>query len=233
MVTRVAAQVCAFDVNETLLDLAALDPIFFQMFGDTGSRREWFAQMLQSALVSTVTGRYTPFGTIAIAALEMLGARRGVALTDQIRKDLSHGMKHLPPHADVPSSLAKLKDARIPLCALTNSTLEVARAQLENAGLARYFDQVLSADEVKRLKPAPEPYLMAAERMGVDARNMLMIAAHAWDIAGALRAGCAAAFIARPGMVLDPLVEVPGLVAADLRELTERIVAQRTAPSET
>jgi 2-haloacid dehalogenase len=44
---------------------------------------------------------------------------------------------------------------------------------------------------------------MAAERMGVTIGEIRMIAAHAWDIAGARRAGCAAAFVARPGMVLD------------------------------
>jgi 2-haloacid dehalogenase len=52
-----------------------------------------------------------------------------------------------------------------------------------------------------------------------------LIAAHAWDIAGALRAGCAAAFIARPGMVLDPLAPRPDIVGADLREVADQILA--------
>jgi 2-haloacid dehalogenase len=51
-----------------------------------------------------------------------------------------------------------------------------------------------------------------------------LVAAHAWDVAGALRAGCAAAFVARPGMVLDPLVEHPDVVGADLREVADRIL---------
>jgi len=36
-----------FDVNETLLDLSALDPRFERVFGDASVRREWFMQMLQ------------------------------------------------------------------------------------------------------------------------------------------------------------------------------------------
>jgi 2-haloacid dehalogenase len=78
---------------------------------------------------------------------------------------------------------------------------------------------------VRRLKPAPEPYRMAAERTGVAIGEVRLIAAHAWDIAGALRAGCAAAFIARPGMVLDPLVDQPDIVGADLREVADQILA--------
>jgi 2-haloacid dehalogenase len=65
---------------------------------------------------------------------------------------------------------------------------------------------------------------MVAERLGVAIGEIRLIAAHAWDIAGALCAGCAAAFVARPGMVLDPLFEGPDVVGADLREVAERIL---------
>ena len=52
-----------------------------------------------------------------------------------------------------------------------------------------------------------------------------LVAAHAWDVAGALRAGAAAAFVARPGMILDPLVPAPDVVGSDLGEVAEQIVA--------
>jgi 2-haloacid dehalogenase len=84
---------------------------------------------------------------------------------------------------------------------------------------------VLSADTVRRLKPAPEPYRMAAERLGVAVDQVRLIAAHAWDVAGAARAGCATAFVARPSKVLDPLVERPEIVGADLAEVADAILA--------
>jgi FMN phosphatase YigB (HAD superfamily) len=77
----------------------------------------------------------------------------------------------------------------------------VARAQLDHAGLSGPFELVLSADAVRRLKPAPEPYRMAAERLGVAVGEVRLVAAHAWDVAGAARAGCATDFVARPGKV--------------------------------
>jgi 2-haloacid dehalogenase len=52
-----------------------------------------------------------------------------------------------------------------------------------------------------------------------------MIAAHAWDIVGALQAGCAAAFIARPGKVMYPLGPQPDIVAPDFTAAADRIVA--------
>ena len=221
-------RVCVFDVNETLLDMSALDPRFENVFGDASVRREWFMQMLQSAFVATITGAYSDFGTLGGAALQMTAERRGVDLSEEDRQHILSGMRELPPHPEVEDSLGRLRDAGFRLAALTNSTGQVAEAQLAYAGLAGYFEQTLSADTVERLKPASEPYRMAAESLGVEVSGVRLIAAHAWDVAGALRAGCAAAFIARPGMVFDPLVEPPDVIGADLREVADGIIEAET-----
>jgi 2-haloacid dehalogenase len=218
------ARVCVFDVNETLLDLGALDPHFERTFGNASVRRAWFGQLLQSALVATVTNAYSDFGQVGGAALEMTAERQGVTLSDEDKLQILGGMRELPPHPEVAESLARLRDAGLRLATLTNSTQQVAEAQMENSGLRGYFEQLLSADTVRRLKPAPEPYRMAAQTLGVDVGEIRLVAAHAWDVAGALRAGCAAAFVARPGMVLDPLVERPDVVGADLREVVDSIL---------
>jgi 2-haloacid dehalogenase len=219
------ARVIAFDVNETLLDLRALDPDFAHIFGEAAARREWFSQMLQSALVATVTGVYTDFGSTGIAALEMLAERRGIILREADRQRIREGMQRLPPYPEVRATLERLRDAGLRMVTLTNSTEAVATAQIINAGLRVLFEEVFSADSVQRLKPAPEPYRMAAARLGVPIDQVRLVAAHSWDIAGALRAGCAAAFVARPGMVLDPLVERPDIVGTDLRAIADQIIA--------
>jgi 2-haloacid dehalogenase len=218
------APVCVFDVNETLLDLTELDGHFARLFGDRGVRLAWFGQLLQSAMVATITDRYTDFGAVGRAALDMTAARLGVELSDEDREAVVGGMTRLPAHPEVPGALRRLEEGGVRLAALTNSTERVARAQLGHAGIIERFEAVLSADTVRRLKPAPEPYRMAADRLGVQPREVLLVAAHAWDIAGALRAGCQAAFVARPGKVLDPLVEPPELLVTDLDELADRLV---------
>ena len=223
------ARICVFDVNETLLDLGALDVHFERAFGDPGVRRIWFSQLLQSALVATITGAYSDFGEVGGAALEMVAEREGVDLSDEEKQQILGGMRELPPHPEVVESLSRLREAGLRLATLTNSTRQVAEGQMENSGLRDYFEQILSADDVRRLKPAPEPYRMAAESLGVEVAGIRLVAAHAWDVAGALRAGCAAAFVARPGMVLDPLVKRPDVVGADLREVAKRILEAEKA----
>ena len=219
------ARVCLFDVNETLLDLGALDPHFERAFGDAGVRQSWFHQVLQSALLATVTGVYSDFGAVGAAALDMTAERQGVRLSEEERLSILGGMRELPPHPEVPAALDLLRDAGLRLAALTNNTAEVAGAQLANAGLSDRFEKILSADTVRRLKPAPEPYRAAARALGVETSQVRLVAARAWDVIGAMRAGCAAAFVARPGMVLDPLAGPPDVVGADLSAVATSIIA--------
>ncbi len=221
-------RVIVCDVIETMLDLRALDPHFERIFGDRAARQDWFQQMLQSAFVATITHVYADFGTIGKAALKMTADQRGVELSEDDRQQVLGTVLQLPPHPDVQPGLERLRAAGFRLASLTNSTEQVARAQLDHAGLTAYFEQILSVDAVQRFKPAPEPYWMAAERLGVAIGDVRLVAAHAWDVAGALRAGCAAGFVARPGKVLDPLVEPPDVVGADLADVAAQIVAMET-----
>lgn len=217
-------RVCVFDVNETLLDLSGLDPLFVDVFGDAAVRREWFTQVIQSALTTVAVGDFHDFGKVGAAALQMVAARRGIELVEAERQRILAGMRRLNPHADVIESLDLLRSAGLRLATLTNSPQDTAEAQLDFANIRDYFEQVLSVDSAKRLKPAPEVYAMAAEKLGVRIGEIRLIACHAWDISGALHAGCAATFVFRPGMVFDPLVPRPDIVGMDLRDAAYRIL---------
>ncbi len=218
-----------FDVNETLLDLKALDPAFESHFGPDNFRKEWFNEVLKLAFVSTIVGKYSDFGAIGRAALEILERRHGKPCTEEQRESILSAMRRLPPHADVSGGLELLRQNGFQLVALTNSTATTAEIQLTYAGIRSYFQSVFSADTVKRLKPAPEPYQMVARNLGATRSSLLMVAAHSWDIAGAMRAGWNAAFLGRPGQILDALTPKPTFVAPDLADLARQIIQQRNA----
>jgi 2-haloacid dehalogenase len=217
-------RVIAFDVNETLLDLSALDSLFEELFGDDAPRPQWFAQMLQLSFVGGLTGHYVDFGTAQRAALRMVAQRRGCSLTTDKIEHVVEAMSHLPAHPEVPDALAALTATELTVVALTNSTHSVAEAQLANAGIRQHFDQVLSADAVGHLKPAPQPYRAVAAAYEVPIAEVRLVAAHSWDISGALAAGCKAAFVTRPGMVLSPIGPQPDIIGTDIDDVVQKII---------
>ena len=218
------ARVIAFDVNETLLDLGALDPLFERAFGRADLRAQWFGQMLQLAFAGGLTGRYVDFTSAQRAALAMLAETTGARLGRDDEEEILAAMRRLPPHADAAPALDRLRGAGLTLAALTNSPLDVARDQLAGAGLADRFHAILSADQVQALKPLPEPYRLVARTFDVPLAEVRLVAAHAWDVSGALAAGCAAAFVRRPGKVPSPLGPQPDITGDGLLEVAERIV---------
>ena len=107
---------------------------------------------------------------------------------------------------------------------LTNSSQKVVEQQVHNSGLTEFFEKNFSVDSIKRYKPAPETYRMVAAGLGVEVRQLRLVAAHGWDILGAMQAGCSAAFVARKGQSLFPLVNPPDVIGSDLRAVAEQIV---------
>jgi 2-haloacid dehalogenase len=73
---------------------------------------------------------------------------------------------------------------------------------------------------------------MVAAELGVPVRDLRMVAAHAWDVGGAMRAGCAGAFIARPGKAAFSLFPKPDVTGKDLTEVAEAIL-KAELPGET
>jgi 2-haloacid dehalogenase len=222
-----ATPVIAFDVNETLLDLRPLDPVFEELLGDAPLRMQWFAQMLQVAFVGAITDRYVDFTTAQRVALDMVAQRRGLTVPAGGADRVTATMRALPAHPEVADALSRLRAGGHRLAALSNSPEDVEQAQLAHAGLTDRFDAILSADTVHALKPRREPYELAARAFGVPIEEVMLVAAHAWDIAGAHAAGCRTAFVARPGMPRNPIDPEPDMVGADLGEITDRILAGR------
>lgn len=149
--------VIAFDVNETLLDLSALDEVFEQLLGSAALRGQWFTQMLQLGFVGGLTGEYVDFTAAQHAALLMLAERHVRTLSAADATEIVGRMSRLPPHPEVPAALRKLRETALTVVTLTNSVGSVAESQLSNAGIREYFDAVISADSVKRLNPLPSP----------------------------------------------------------------------------
>ena len=226
METRIRPKVLFLDVNETLLDLTKMK----KKVGDALGGNEdllplWFTTMLQYSLVVSASGRYEPFGHIGAAALQMVAANNNITISEEeARKVILTGLRGLPPHTEVKGALKKLKKAGYTLVALTNSSKKGVMKQFESAELTTYFDKILSIEGAGKFKPFTVTYNWAANKMGLKPKECMLIAAHGWDVAGALWAGWRATFISRPGQQLFPLAPQTEIVTSDLKEVADILI---------
>jgi 2-haloacid dehalogenase len=222
----VVPSICVFDVNETLLDIESITPLFQRVFGDTKVLREWFNQLILYSDAMTLSGPYTTFFTLAQGVLKMLGSIYKVEIADSDVDELRTRMLTMPAHPDVPPGLKQLKDAGFRLVTFTNSPPDPKENPLKNARIDGWFEKSFSVDRVRRFKPAPQGYHMVAEELNVPPAAICMVAAHVWDTIGAQSVGCSAALIARPGNAPLPVHELPQpqAVAPDLPGVATQLI---------
>jgi 2-haloacid dehalogenase len=215
-----------FDVNETLLDLGAMKASVAQALGGrTDLLPLWFTTLLHYSLVATVADRFEDFGRLGAAALQVVAGNHGIELSQEAARKAIAPMRSLPPHQDVVPALEQLRHAGFRLVTLTNSSRDGLEAQMRNAGLTSMFDEHLSMEDIQLYKPHGHTYRWAARKMGMAPPDCMHVAAHGWDVAGAMWAGWRAAFVARPGAQLYPLADRPEIVEPDLKKVAERLIA--------
>jgi 2-haloacid dehalogenase len=218
--------VLVFDVNETLIDITALEPYFERIFGDRDVLREWFGQLVMYSMAVTLSGNYMDFFSLGQAVLRMTADVHRVHITDDDVRALGTGMATMPAHRDVAEGLRMLSDQGYRLVTLTNSPPNPNGATpLEHAGLAGYFEHQFSVDPSRVYKPSLRLYEDVAAELGVASSACMMVAAHVWDLIGAQSAGYGGALITRPGNAPLPAPDLPRptVVAADLLELAQRL----------
>ena len=218
-------KVLLFDVNETLLDIGPLKEKVGDALLDPRAAELWFATMLQYSLAATVSGRYFAFPEIGAAVLRMLARNSDVTISQEDAKKTLSIMKSLPSHKDVEPGLRRLKAAGFRMAALTNSSQEGVRAQLQSASLSALFERELSVESVGKFKPHADVYAWAAREMNAQPSECMLVAAHGWDVAGAKWAGMATAFIARAGQQKFPLAPEPDVDVSDLLALADALGA--------
>ncbi|ASK26373.1 phosphoglycolate phosphatase [Neisseria chenwenguii] len=94
------------------------------------------------------------------------------------------------PYPETAAGLALLKSLGIPLVVITNKNEILAAELLKQLGLADYFSLILGGDSLPEKKPSPLPLVHAAEVLGIDTANMMMVGDSKNDILAAKAAGC-------------------------------------------
>ena len=114
-----------FDINETVLDLSSLKPLFAESFGSTAITATWFSMLLHTSNVCALTGVRSDFGSLAGTMLDTLAARMGLEVDHNNKQKILGAFATMPAHPDVSHALATLKAAGYRTIAFTNSSIQL------------------------------------------------------------------------------------------------------------
>lgn len=215
--------VLVFDVNETLLDLNHLAPLFAAWFGHGEVMREWFAQLILYSQTLTITGMESDFRSLSGAVLRMIGTIKRVEIGDADVDRLIMTMGQMPAHPDAAPALAHLRDKGFRMVTLTNSPLSDGPSALDKSGLSAFFEQSFSVQPTGRFKPAPQTYQLVSDALDIPLADLCLVACHVWDTIGLQALGGKGALVTHGVNAPLPLGPQPDLVAGSLTELAQKL----------
>ena len=209
-----------FDLNGTLLDPSVIA-------GSVGAPASLGEEVLNDAVwqaaAGTLAGHYRPLPEYLRASLE-----RRVHLDGLEPRGVDQALEAagaMPPYPDAADALRLLRDSGFRVGVLTNSAGESAQAALKAAGLRELVEMVVGSDEVQAFKPDPRVYAKGAARVAAAPGEVLLVAAHWWDVMGAKRAGMRTGWVARRERMLLSSVPEPDFRGEDLASVAAAIVA--------
>lgn len=187
----------------------------------------WFAQTLRDAFALSHAGSYRPLKEVLEAELPRTLKMLGIEADSQQRSHVVNAFSELELQPSALEAFRILTTAGCKLVALTNGSEDSTRKLLASAIALEYFASIFSCDAIQKTKPHPDVYALAKQDADGD---VWMVAVHAWDIAGAARAGLRTAFITQEEKDYLGVYPQPEIVASDLVEAANQIV-QGITPS--
>ena len=147
MTERRRPEVVAFDVNETLLDLAPVRAALVEVGQPASLFGAVFARTLLTGFAGTATGTWFPFREAFDAALA-----QETDLPPDRRAAVADAFLELSPHQDVEPALRRLFGAGVRVVTLTHGSAGVAEAGLERGGVAAASALAIGSLVYKRVK---------------------------------------------------------------------------------
>jgi 2-haloacid dehalogenase len=219
-------EVLAFDLYGTLVDPIAISSELGRVLGGSDSQeatRLWRLKQLEYSFRLTAMSRYEDFRWVTARALDFALASVGVSLPDEQARRLIELYDHLQPFPDAVPALRALADMGYELAVFSNGTPAMIGNCLENSGLAGFFGQRISVDEVRAFKPSPAVYRHAAERLSRPAGQIRLVTSNAFDSVGASAAGMRTAWVNRSDAPFDTIGQPPDLTVPALDRLPAQL----------
>ena len=212
-----ALQALVFDAYGTLYDVPSVMRRCDALFPGKGLQLSqlWRAKQLEYTWQRSLMQRYVPFSRVTREALACACEALGLELTAGRTEALMGEYLMLATYPDVSGALQKMKGRKTAI--LSNGSPDMLEPVVKHSGLK--FDAILSVDQLRIFKPAPQVYELAVTRLKVARENIGFVSSNCWDALGAKSFGFAVFWINRLGAPVDRLGFEPDAVLKSLGDL--------------
>lgn len=179
----------------------------------------WRTRQFEYTWLRVAGGKYRDFWQTTDDALRSAARATSVTLGEAEREQLTNAFLHLPVWPDVAATLQTLRGAGVRIGFLSNFTNAMLEANLAAAGLRGQFDYILSTDQVRSFKPAPQAYRLGLAATGLAPEQIAFAAFAGWDAVGAKWFGYPTVWVNRLQAPSEELGAAPDAEGPDLSAL--------------
>lgn len=215
-----------FDIYGTLIDPHGVVEQLSHHLGPRAAdfSSEWRQKQLEYTFRRGLMRRYVNFAVCTRNALDYTDALMKTGLGDATKQSLMDAYRELPAYADVKQSLQQVADRGYRLFAFSNGLADTVQHLLDKAGIADYFEGVVSVDSVQTFKPNPDVYHHFVETTHSRLEQSWLVSSNAFDVIGAVSIGMQAAWLKRSdAAIFDPCEFTPSLTITSLVDLVTEI----------
>lgn len=222
----------AFDAYGTLFDVYSMGQLAEQLFPGHGQALSlmWRDRQIEYTRLVTMSDPnpkgskyYLSFWELTIRSLRYVCKRMGLKLTAANEKQLMDQYAKLRSFDDSLQILKSIKEKGISTAILSNGSREMLATVVESNGLKQYLDKVVTIEDIRLFKTAPQAYQLLLNEFPVQKEEILFVSSNAWDAVGAKWYGFDVFWVNRLGHPFEEIGEKPTYEGPSLSRILEII----------
>ena len=222
----------AFDAYGTLFDVYSMGLLAEELFPGNGSALAlmWRDRQIEYTRLVTMSDPnpggskyYLPFWDLTIRSLHYVCKRMDLELSSVNEKRLMDQYAKLTGFPDSMNVLKTIKERGIATGILSNGSREMLATVVQSNGLEPYLDKVVTIEEVRLFKTAPQAYDLLLKAFPVQKHEVLFVSSNAWDALAAKWFGFDVFWVNRLGHPFEEIGEKPTYEGKSLTEVLEAL----------
>ena len=222
----------AFDAYGTLFDVYSMGELAEALFPGNGQAFAlmWRDRQIEYTRLVTMSDpnpigskHYLPFWELTVRSLHYVCKRMNLNLTSENEKRLMDQYAKLTGFEDSLSVLKTIKGKGMSTAILSNGSREMLATVVKSNGLMPYLDQVITVEDIRLFKTAPQSYELLLKAFPVKKEEVLFVSSNAWDALGAKWFGFDVFWVNRLGHPFEEIGEKPNYEGNSLSKVLEVI----------